>query len=316
MTINELQPECSVDLGVDGYQVGAFTVTLGCEESPHRVHQSPLCVFRQNEGPVVCLISGVQPGDVIGTTILQNLVTSIDPKNIQGTLIVCPAYTPAQAQCQWSSAERQAIKQAFYDTILSAADVIIEIGSGSTSTTNTPHVGIWPSADETTSELTEAIMFAMGSPDSVRRFDTPLKGSLAELSIASNIVYLRIELGRYLSTDKTSRLMGLSQCQNALLHIGVLTDAHFNLQSTRILETGKSKNYIKAPTSGLVHWHVELGGAVHRGNPIACIYDPHQPFNAPINVNAQINGVLLTQCAYALCTPNQLLAEVADEVPR
>lgn len=316
MTTKELHPELSVDLAVDGFQVGAFTVQCGTDVFPHRVHHSPLCVFRQNPGPVVCLISGVQPGDATGTAILQNLVTSIDINNVNGTLIICPAYNLAQSETHWTTTERDAMKNAFAQTLLNAADIVIEIGSGSANTTNSPHVCIWPSADETVNEISEAVMFAMGAPDSVRRFDAPLTGSLAELSAAANTTFLRMELGHYGTSDKTSRLMGIAQCQNALLHIGTLTTGHFNLNSTRILETGKPQNTVLAPTSGLVHWHVELGGAVHRGNPIAHIFDPYQPFKNPISIDAKINGVLMSKCSGALCVPDQLLAEVADEVPR
>lgn len=296
--------------------MGAFTVPFGTEIEPHRVHNSPLCVFKQEEGPVVCLMSGVQHGDITGTTVLQSVVANIDIKNIKGTLIVCPAFLSAQAQNHWSIEDHNAIKEAFIDNVLSAADVIIEISSGSATTLNTPHVCIWPSSDESENELSDAIMFAMGAPDSVRRFDAPAPMSFAEFSAASNTVYLKSELGQFSTTDKASRLMGIAQCQNALLHIGVLSDGHFKLESTRILESGKPVHKIKTPVGGLVHWHVELGGAVHRGNPIAHVYNVHQPFAKPISIDAPINGVLLTKFHGAHCSPDQWLAEVADEVPR
>lgn len=296
--------------------MGAFSVPFGTESEPHRVHNSPVCVFKQQEGPVVCLVSGIQHGDITGTTALQSLVDGIDIKNIKGTLIVCPAFIPAQLQSHWNIEDRNAVKEVFTDCVLSAADVIIEISSGSSTTQNTPHVCIWPSSDESENELSDAIMFAMGAPDCVRRFESPAPMSLAEFSKASNTTYLKCELGQFATTDKASRLMGIAQCQNALLHIGVLTNGHFNLESTRILESGKPEYKIKTPVSGLVHWHVDLGGAVYRGNPIAQVYDVNQPFAEPVIINAPINGILLTKFHGACCSPGQWLAEIADEVPR
>lgn len=317
MTTQLLNPELSIDLDVEGFQVGAFTAICASESQPERIHQTPLCVFKQNEGPVVCLISGVQSGDVTGTTVLEQLAQHIDIKNIQGTLIVCPNFTPACTQTIWSLSERNALKQSFTQNLLSTTDVIIEIGSGSAHTIATPHVSIWPTSDdEQSNQITESLMFAMGAPDSVRRFDIPLAHSLAAYSKASNTTYIRVELGQFHATDKSSRLMGIAQCQNALLHTGVLSDAHFHLNSTRILETGKPEHNIRVPISGLIHWHVELGGNVHRGNPIAYIYDPHNPFTKPFCIDAKMNGVLLTKYSGAYCTPENLLAVVADEVPR
>jgi len=316
LTTQQLHPHLSVDLEVEGFQVGAFTVPLGTQSQPHRIHQTPLCVFKQDEGPVVCLISGTQQGHTTGTTVLQNLVKAVDIKNVKGTLIVCPAFTSAPGDNQWSSDEHNALSQAFKETVLDAADVVIEFGSGSQSTMATPHVSIWPTSDEDTNTIAESLMFAMGAPDSVRRFDSPLPHSLADYAKTSNTTYLRVELGQFNTTDKNSRLMGIAQCQNALLHTGVLTDGNFNLNSTRILEAGKPEYKIKTPVSGLVQWHVELGGNVHRGNPIAHVFDPFNPFAKPVSIDAQMNGVLLTKFSGAHCTPDNLLAEVADEVPR
>lgn len=316
MTTQPLLPELSIDLEVEGFQVGAFSVICATESQPDRVHQIPLCIFKQNTGPVVCLISGVQRGDVSGTTVLQNLVQNIDIKNIQGTLIVCASFTSASTQNRWSRDERNAIKHSFTQNLLDAADVIIDIGSGSGNTMNSPHVSIWPSEDEASNDIAESLMFAMGAPDSVRRFDEPLPHSFADYAKASNTTYLRVELGHFNTTDKSSRLMGIAQCQNALLHTGILSDGHFQLNSTRILETGKAEYKIQTPTSGLIHWHVELGGNVHRGNPIAHIFDPYNPFAEPICIDAKMNGVLLTKFSGAYCTPDNLLAVVADEVPR
>jgi len=316
LTIQQLNPHLSIDLEVEGFQVGSFTVPFGTQSQPLRVHQTPICVFKQNEGPVVCFISGTQQGDVTGTTVLQNLVKSVEIKNVKGTLIVCPAFISAPADTQWNPEERQALSQAFIESVIDAADIVIEISSGSQNTLTTPNVSIWPTSDEDTNNIAESLMFAMGAPDSVRRFDSPLPHSLADYAKASNTTYLKAELGQYNSADKSSRLMGMAQCQNALLQTGVLIDGHFNLNSTRILQAGKAEYKIKTPVSGLVHWHVELGGNVHRGNPIAHIYDPYKPFAKPVSIDAQMNGVLLTKFSGGYCTPDNLLAEVADEVPR
>jgi len=70
MTTPDFEPQLSVDLAVEG----------------------------QGEGPVVCVVSGMQSGDVTGTTVLQSLLKNLDPKHIKGTLILCPSFVPAQAQ--------------------------------------------------------------------------------------------------------------------------------------------------------------------------------------------------------------------------
>ena len=316
MTTPDFEPQLSVDLAVEGLQVGSFNVPLATSDQPLREHQTPLWVMRQGEGPVVCVVSGMQSGDVTGTTVLQSLLKNLDPKHIKGTLILCPSFVPAQAQNHLTADQYDYIKHAFTDEVLHAADIIIEIGSGAHNVVNTPHASVWPSEDHEKNTLAEEIMIACGAPDSVRRFDPAHPSSLASIAEQIDTTFIRLDLGRYSSTDKMSRLMGISALRNALLQIGVLSEGHFDLNSTRMLEVSKPSCRVSTPVSGLVHWHVEVGGAVHMGNPIAEIVDPQLPFAEPVVINARMNGVLLSKIDTALCSPGQWLAIVGDEVPR
>lgn len=316
MTTLNFEPQISVDFSVEGLQVGSYSVPLATSDDPLREHQTPLWVMRQGEGPVVCVVSGMQSGDVTGTTVLQSLLKTLDIKHIKGTLILCPAFVPAAAEHGLTTDQYEYIKHAFADDVLAAADIIIEIGSAAACIVNAPHVSVWPSADAEKNTISEDIMIACGAPDSVRRFDPTHPNSLAAIAEQNNTAFVRIDLGRYGSTDKMSRLMGVSELRNALLHIGVLSEGHFDLNSTRILEVSKPQCRINAPTSGLVHWHVEIGGAVHMGNPIAEIVDPQLPFSDPVVIDARMNGVLLSKLDSALCNPGQWLAILGDEVPR
>ena len=316
MPSSNFEPQISVDFSVDGLQVGNYSVPLASSNDPLREHQTPLWVMRQGDGPVICVVSGMQPGDVTGTTVLQTLLKTLDINFINGTLILCPAFVPAATEPNLTTDQYEYIKHAFADDVLAAADIIVEIGSGAATVVNTPHASVWPSEDTEKNTIAEDIMIACGAPDSVRRFDPPHQDSLAFTAEQSNTAFVRIDLGRYGSTNKMSRLMGVSQIRNALLHTGVLSEGHFDLNSTRILEVAKPQCRISAPTSGLVHWHVEVGGAVHMGNPIAEIVDPQLPFSKPVVVDARMNGVLLSKIDTALCEPGQCLAIVGDEVPR
>ena len=316
MTTPKFDPELSVDFGVDGLQVGSYSIPLATAEDPLREHQTPLLVMRKSEGPVVCVVSGMQPGDVTGTTVLQALAKTLNMNHIKGTLILCPAFAPTPSLCPMSTDQLDYVRHAFDDEVLDAADIIIEIGSGAAGIVNTHHASVWPSDDAEKNSIAEDIMIACGAPDSVRRFDPAHPNSLASLAEQNNTPFVRLDLGRYDCTDKISRLMGVSQLRNALLHIGVLSEGHFDLNSTRMLEVSKNQCRVSAPRSGLVHWHVEIGGAVHMGNPIAEIFDPQLPFSDPMVIDAKMNGVLLSKLDSALCNPGQWLAIVGDEVPR
>ena len=316
MTLPNLEAHISVDFNVEGLQVGSYTVPLATTNEPLREHQTPLWVMHQGTGPVICVVSGMQPGDVTGTTVLQSLIKTLEVKGVVGTLILCPAFVPAVQHSTLTNDQYVDVLQAFTNDVLATADVIIEIASGADGIVNTPHASVWPSDDTEKNTIAEEIMIACGAPDSVRRFDPTYPNSLASIAEQANTAFVRLDLGRYNSTDKMSRLMGVSEVRNALLHTGVLSDGHFDLNSTRMLEVSKPECRISAPRSGLIHWHVEIGGAVYMGNPIAEIVDPHSPFSKSVVVDARMNGVLLSKTDSALCTPDQLLAIVGDEVPR
>lgn len=332
MTTLDSGPALNVDRTIDGRQIGDYSVPLATSLAPLRHHQSPLCVLRNGDGPSVCVLSGVHPGDTTGTMVLQTLANQIDLEHVKGTLILCPslfpaqlsnpqptqmsAFIPAMPSESLSTDQIDFIKHSFADDVLSSVDVIIEIGSGARDMENTAHASVWPGEDAERNALAEEIMILSGAPDSVRRFDEPMPGSIAAMAEQFDTPFVRFDFGRYGCTDKLSHLNCVSAVRNALLHTGVLIEGQFVLNSTRMLEVSQHQCRVQAPTSGLVHWSVEIGGAVHRGNPIAEISDPHRPFAQTIKVDARMNGVLLSKLDTAMCSPHQLLAIVGDEVPR
>jgi len=316
MTRPDFGPQLTVDFDVEGRQVGSFSVPLTSSIDPLLHHRAPIAVLRRGTGPIVCLVSGAQPGDVTGTTVLQSLLRDIDLEHINGTLIIAPSLMPLRTAAKLNDTQIDYVKQAFSNDVLESADIIIEIGSGAANIDNAPHAAVWPAEDHEQNAIAEAVMFACGAPDSVRRFDPPHVDSLAWIASLINTPFIRLDIGRHHSTDKSSRQMGLSRIRNALMHTGVLKDGQFELHSTRILEVAKGDCYVMAPLQGLVHWHADVGGAVYRGNPIVEIFDPDRAFAKPVTIDARMDGVLLTKSAAALCYPDQCLAIIGDEMPR
>jgi len=312
----DFNSQLSVDLDVDGRQIGSLCVPTGSVANPLAQQAAPLLVLRRGDGPVICLVSGTRSGDVTGSTVLQSLAQELAIANINGTLILCPALTPTMDSQGELDGTNNALLQEFAAQILPSADVIVEFVSGAISTHSAPHAAVWPGDDNETAQLAEAMMIAFGAPDSVRRFDVPVPGSLASISAQLNTPYFQVDIGHFASTDRTSRLMSMSGCRNLLLHTKVLSEGHFDLRSTRMLEISKPCCRVATPVRGLVQWHTELGGAVHLGNPLAEIFDPHRPFAKPIAIDAPMNGVLLSKQASALVTSHHCLALIGDEVPR
>jgi len=316
MTKLDFTSQLSVNLGVDGRQIGSLSVPTATAANPLAQQAAPLLVLRRGEGPVVCLVSGVRSGDVTGSTVLQSLAQEIDIANVHGTLIICPALSPTMDSQNSANANANPLLEEFAAQILPAADVIVEICSASASTSSAPHAAVWPGVDNETNQLAEELMIAFGAPDSVRRFDAPVEASLAAVAEQLKTPFFQVDLGHYASTDRAARLMGLSGCRNLLLHIKLLKDGYFDLSSTRMLEISKPLCRVATPIRGLVQWHADLGGSVHLGNPMAEIFDPHRPFAKPIAINAPMNGVLLCKQSSALVTSHHCLAVIGDEVPR
>ncbi len=320
MTTEEFGPRLTVDLTVDGVQMGYLKVPLSCSESPLRQHQTPLCVIRNGTGPTVCVLSGTDAGYATGTTILNKLFTAPDASCISGTLILLPALFTPQSTVSQHDVHTSRVNEALDEKILQHCDAVIELASASRGVEVAAHAAIWATqlSDKPsgTHEDAEALMAACGAPFSVRRFDPPAKHSVADLMQSRNGIFLRLDVGRYNATDKLSQLLGVSTVRNALLHLSVLKDAPFTLQATRILEVSNHQHFIASAKHGLVHWFVDLGGTVHRGNPIAAIISNDDPFNIPTMIDARINGILLAKLDTAITQPEQLLAVVADEVPR
>jgi N2-acetyl-L-2,4-diaminobutanoate deacetylase len=315
MTTEEFGPQLTVDLSVDGVQMGYLKVPLGCSQSPLREHRAPLCVIRNGAGPTVCVLSGTDAGYATGTTVIQKLFAAPQANAINGTLILIPAlFTPQSLAAQHSEQLRR-INEVLAEQLLQHCDAVIELGSAAQYVEVAANAVIWNTLSSASTEDAEALMAACGAPFSVRRFDPPAANSIAELMQPYNGVFLKLDIGQYNSTDKLPQLLGVSTLRNALLHLSVLNEGPFTLQATRILEVSRQQHFIDAPTQGLLHWFVDLGGTVHRGNPIAAIYSTDDPFRPPTMVDARLNGILLAKLDNALTRPGQLLAIVADEVP-
>lgn len=74
---------------------------------------------------------------------------------------------------------------------------------------------------------------------------------------------------------------------------------------------------VRAPTFGVIVYHVELGETVRRGQPIADVVDPsaNGPDRGRSTVHAATDGVVITRRLKRLVAANQVLAKIAGVEP-
>ena len=326
-------PELSVDLSVAGKQHGFLTLPQRSLESGHGSMQVPVCVVRRGEGPTIALLAGAHGDEFEGQIALQHLANTLQVDDVSGCVIMLPsmnkaasdtgqALTPSD-QCDLSQSfpgnadgsTTQQLAAALMTLVLEHADMVIEIQSGGNSTQYTSLAAVHFNNENTALQTTcEESMIAFGAPYSARLLPAA-SNTMAYAIQQQNKPYLAIQLGGGGSCHANGVETALIGVKNVLVQLQVLNQ-ELVLRATRMLEITSSKNYVYAPTDGLLQMCKEPGEEVYLGSPIANIINPSDTGTLPTVIKADRNGILMARHHNGRIQHGNCVAIVADEVQR
>jgi len=266
----------NIDIQVEGKQHGHISLPAPSSTSAYGSVQVPICVIRNGDGPVVTLLAGSRGDEYDGRIALHKLINSMAPEDINGCLIIVPTLNPlaANAQSRVSPNDHKDLDTCFpgnsqgsvtdqlaaqlLNTVLEPADLIIELQSGGTSTQYTPLAAVHfnnESLDK--QQKSEQHMIAFGAPYSARLLPA-IKGSLAHTANTMDKDYVAVQLGGGATSHAHCIEVAQIGCRNVLVQMNILKQ-ELMLRSTRMLEVTSNKNYMLAPSSGLLEMCKEPG---------------------------------------------------------
>lgn len=323
----------TIDIHVEGKQHGFLTVPCVSARSAFGTVQVPVCVLRNGEGPTITLTAGSHGDEFDGQVALHRLIDSIDIEDINGCLIIAPTLnslaTLAQSRCtpldgkdldhcfpgNMSGSISEQIAAIVFEQIIEPASLVIEFQSGGASTRFTSMAAVHVNEEnETLQKKAEQSMIAFGAPYSARLLPSHT-GSLAASVQANDKEFVVVYLGGGGSINASCLDIASIGCKNVLVHAGILKH-DLVLRATRMLEVDSYKNYVIAPSAGMLEMCRDLGEEVHMGNPLAKIIQPGKTGVEPVVINADRNGILMAHHNAGLIEQGDCVAIVADEVQR
>ncbi len=267
-------------------------------------------------GPILMVNAAIHGDELNGVEIVRQLINTIDPTKLRGTLISVPIvnvfgfihksrYLPDRRdlnRCfpgseKGSLASRMA--HTFFSQVALNCDYIIDLHTGAIHRTNLPQIRADLSNPET---LRVAQAFA--TPVII---DSPLRnGSLRSEAEKAGITVLTYEAGEALRFEPIAISAGIVGVKRVMQAIGMLRPSRKQVPSSVI---AKSTSWQRAEADGILRTVVSLGDKVEKGQTLAYINSPLG--NVEIEITANKGGIVIGQQTLPLVNEGDAIFHLA-----
>lgn len=326
----------TVDFGGAGKQLGNLIVPHSSNRSAWGAIEIPVAVISNGDGPTV-FFSGANHGDEYeGPIVLSKLMRSLEPDQVNGTVIVMPALNlPAFRAAQRLSpidgmnmnrvfpGERDGTVTAmiahFVSTqILPLADVVVDIHAGGKTLDFLPSAVVHELEDRTQRDQTMAALKAFGAPVGLVLRELDAAGMLDTTVENMGKVFLSTELGGGGTVTPETVALAETGVRNILAHFGVIDEKPQSredrgLPPTRLMHTPDGSCYLSARDNGLYEPFKGLGEDVEKGEAMGQMHFIETPERDPLVHHAGRAGVILCKGVPGLVEKGDCLAVIAED---
>ena len=267
-------------------------------------------------GPVLMVNAAIHGDELNGVEIVRQLINTIDPNKLRGTLITVPIvnvfgfihksrYLPDRRdlnRCfpgseKGSLASRMA--HTFFSQVALNCDYIIDLHTGAIHRTNLPQIRADLSNPETL-----RIAQAFATPVIL---DSPLRnGSLRSEAEKAGITVLTYEAGEALRFEPIAINAGIVGVKRVMQAVGMLRPSHKKTPSSVI---AKSTSWQRAEADGILRTVVSLGDKVEKGQTLAYINSPLG--NVEVEITANKGGIVIGQQTLPLVNEGDAIFHLA-----
>ena len=315
----------------DGVHHGFLRLPYSRDDSAWGSVMLPICVIRNGEGPTA-LLTGANHGDEYeGPVALQNLAYSLKSEDINGRVIIVPAFNyPAFRAGRRTSpidsgnmnrvfpgsatgTVTEKIAHYFQHVLIPMADVVLDIHAGGKTLDFVPFAAAHIIDDKTQQAACVAAMEAFNAPYSMMMLEIDSTGMYDTAAEDLGKVFVSTELGGGGTSTAKSNEVAKKGVRNILIHSGILS-GELSIDSTTMLDMPDSDCFTFAENDGLVETMFDLGDIIKKGDLIARIWPADRTGIAPVESFAKRDGMLVQRHFPGLIQSGDCLAVIADVV--
>ncbi|MFT4469124.1 succinylglutamate desuccinylase/aspartoacylase family protein [Arthrobacter sulfonylureivorans] len=328
-----------IELGRPGKQLGFAGLSHSDNVHDNGLIPVPVAVISSGTGPTALLVAGTHGDEYEGQVVLHELIRSLEPEEVNGTVIIVPAANAPAVRAgtrvspidggnlnrSYPGGERGGPTDQVADLISGAllplADVVIDLHSGGSNSTYLPSLFIYRGPDEQAWARKVSAARAMGLPYVMAVAPRLEPGSLSTAGDDAGVLTLSTELGG-----------------GGTVHPGILADARRGVLSllahAGILPTQPGTEPPPSPgqaaepvwlelvadspvmttTPGIFEPLVELGQRVRAGDPVARVHAIDDLTRAQEEYTARVDGMVAILRRPAMVAHGNYLVHIAPEI--
>lgn len=330
----QAKPHASMTIPVagSGKRFGHIVLPWSRNESGWGSLRIPIAVVSGGKGPTVLLTGGNHGDEFEGPLALNDLVRTLDPATVQGTIIILPTlnYPALKAGTRLSPIDGGNMNRSFRgrrdgtiteqiahfveEELVARADAVLDMHAGGKTMLFHPLAVSHKLADEAQTTRAKDALLAFGAPVGLVIEELDNEGMLDTAVERRGKLFISTELGGGGSTDPRTMRLARQGLQNFLVHVGAIKGELIKPTERTRLMTNDADGYVACSHPGLIEFTCDLGSPVHRGECIARIYDYDHFDVAAKEIVAPVDGVLLGRLHGGLAQLGDFIALIAQDL--
>ena len=310
-TMAKTRLEVTINLHEPGKRAGDILLRWSDNARPLGVYPTPVACIVGKPGPTALLVAGVHGDEFEGPVALSQLIAEIDPDQIEGRLIILPAFnSPAVLASQRTSPlDGRNMNRAFpgdpdggptdmlanflVSVLMPEADLVIDLHAGGKASVFATSALATRCDDKGLMQANLGLAAAFGAPLTWVLGAFNDTRSLNAAALNAGVPMIAAELGGGGGTDPvqvSQAVMGVKRC---LAHAGIIKEALPKASPSILVETRSSSDNIYAPATGLFDRHFAAGDHVEAGQLAGYIRSLDRLDDAPVSLHFAVDGVVL-----------------------
>lgn len=322
-----------IDFAATGKQLGYGNVVHSDNVHDGSVIPVPVAVISSGPGPVALLVAGTHGDEYEGQVLAHELIRELDPGNLSGTVIIVPAAnSPAvRGAARVSPIDAGNLNRSYpghanggpteqvaaliADHLLPRADFLIDMHSGGSNSTYLPSAFIYRGPDEDLWREKLRTVRLLGLPYVMVVAPMLEPGSLSSAGDLAGIPTISTELSGGGTVDRRALGAMRSGMPHLLSGLGILKDT----AGSEVPDASPEPQWLElvadsavtSTAAGLFEPLVDLGDAVHAGQPVARVHFVDELDRLPRVYRARVDGVVAIMRRPTLVVPGTHLMNIA-----
>lgn len=312
MNESELRPSpisATVDFEAAGKRHGFLRLPYSRDDSAWGSVMIPITIVCNGDGPTALLTGGNHGDEYEGPIALFDLARTLEPKDVTGRVIIIPAmnYPAFLAGTRTSPIDKgnmnrsfpgkpdgtvtQKIADYFQRVLLPMADVVLDFHSGGRTLDFVPFCAAHVLPDKAQEARAFELVRAFGAPFSMKMLEIDAVGMYDTAAEEMGKVFVTTELSGGGTSSALTAGIAKRGLDNLLKAAGVLQGEPQRAE-TVWLDMPDGRCFSFAEQAGLAEFLVDLGQPVKQGDVIMRIYPVDRTGLDPVEIRAQMDGML------------------------